>query len=221
VYRLLYTLQENGFITRSSEGKRYNLGLRLWEYGITALNGSKVHRLALHHLPQLAAQCAEPVNLSVYDRGEVLYLETVSRDVQGTKLNAAATRVPAHCSAAGKAMLAYQPDDEVERYCAGGIVGATPNTITSAEQLTHELAEIRELGYAVNRGEWHPTACGIAVPLLDHTGHAVAAIGVVCPASRFSQEFIDRVAQPALSHAREISRALGHREPQATWLAIS
>jgi DNA-binding IclR family transcriptional regulator len=59
------------------------------------------------------------------------------------------------------------------------------------------------------------------VPLLGHSGHAVAAIGVACPASRFTADFIDRVAEPALAHGREISRALGHREPATPWLAIS
>src|SRR3712207_4670789 len=107
VYRLLYTLQENGFITRSDAGKRYSLGLRLWEYGTIALNESKVREIAKHHLPRLAAQCGETVNLSVYDRGDALYLETVSNDARGIVVTPSGSRVPAHCSAAGKAMLAH------------------------------------------------------------------------------------------------------------------
>lgn len=221
VYRLLLTLQLNDLVIRSSEGKRYRLGLRLWEYGAIALNGLKVRELALHRLPQLAAQCGQLVNLSVYDRGKALYLETVSSDARGTVLTPAASRVPAHCSAAGKVMLAHQPEAEVERFCAGDLVSATLNTIVAPEALKRELDEIREQGYAINRGEWHPKSCGIAVPLLDHTGNAVAAIGVVCPAPQFSEEFIDRAAQLALGHAREVSRALGYRESPETWLAIS
>src|SRR5262249_53111020 len=77
VYRLLSTLQQNGFVSRSSEGKRYRLGLRLWEYGTLALSGLKVRELAAHHLARLAEQCGVSVNLSVYDQGDILFLETV------------------------------------------------------------------------------------------------------------------------------------------------
>ena len=102
-----------------------------------------------------------------------------------------------------------------------GLVTATPYSIASPDVLKLEIAEIRSQGYAVNRGEWHVESCGIAVPLRDQSGEAVAAIGVACHASRFSDGFVRRVSDPALIHAREISRALGYKEPSVPWLAYS
>jgi IclR family acetate operon transcriptional repressor len=118
-------------------------------------------------------------------------------------------------------MLAHLPDEEVQRYCAGELVGATHHTITSPELLWQELAAIRRRGYATNPGEWHPDACGIAAPVLDNAGYAVAAIGVACPAARFTPAWVERVAPPATEHAREVSSALGYRGPSSGWPAIS
>lgn len=221
VYRVLATLQQMGLVRRNVSDKRYQLGLRLWEFGTVAIRDLRVRDLAMHHLPLLAEQTGEAVNLSVYDEGEVLFLDAVRRMPSGTMQTALATRCPAHCSAAGKVMLAYRDQIEVDTYCERGLVTATPHTIVSSEVLRLEIAEIRGQGFAVNRGEWHMESCGIAVPLRDHTGIAVAAIGVACHASRFSDKFVARVTVPALQHAGEISRALGYKEPSAPWLALA
>ena len=122
--------------------------------------------------------------------------------------------------AAGKVLLAHLPEEEVERVCRAGLTGATKHTITSPDRLREHLSEIRRRGFAVNPGEWHLDACGVAVPLLNHTGYAVAAIGVACSAARFSPEWVERVAPPALDHARDISAALGYRGSSAGRLAI-
>jgi len=220
-HRLLATLQQNGMVTRSGNTKRYRLGLRLWEIGVAALHGFTVRDLALHHLPRLAEQCEETVNFSIYERGDVLYLDQVDSRPAGSRHLPVALRLPAHLSAAGKVMLAHLPEEEVERFCRAGLAGATRHTITSPDRLREELAEIRRQGFAINRGEWHPDACGIAVPVLDATGHAIAAVGVACPASRFSPAWVERVTPPALDHARNISAALGYRGSSAGWPGIS
>lgn len=221
VYRVLNTLQQMGMVRRNTTDKRYRLGLRLWEFGAVAIRDLRVRDLALHHLPHLAEQTGEAVNLSVFDDGDVLFLESVRTGTPGTVQSSVATRCPAHCSAAGKAILAYQDEAELVAYFERGLVAPTPYTIATPEMLRLEIAEIRGQGYAVNRGEWHVESCGIAVPLRDHSGMAVAAIGIACHASRFSDTFVRRVADPAMQHAREISRTLGFREPSVPWLAFS
>jgi IclR family KDG regulon transcriptional repressor len=221
VYRVLSTLQQLGLVRRNADDKRYRLGLRLWEFGTMAIHDLRARELASHHLSLLAEQTGEAVNLSVYDDGDVLFLDSVRVTPSGTTQATPATRCPAHCSAAGKVMLAYRPEAELDSYFERGLVSATPYTIASPDVLRLEIAEIRAQGFAVNRGEWHVESCGIAVPLRDQSGDAVAAIGVACHASRFSDGFVRRVADPAMQHAREVSRALGYREPSAPWLAFS
>jgi DNA-binding IclR family transcriptional regulator len=221
VFRVLSTLQQMGLVRRNAHDKRYRLGLRLWEFGTVAMRDLRVHELAVHHLAQLAEQTGEAVNLSIPDNGDVLFLESVRPTASGVTQTALASRFPMHCSAAGKVMLAYRSEAAVDAYCARGLVTATPYSIASPDVLKLEIAEIRSQGYAVNRGEWHVESCGIAVPLRDQSGEAVAAIGVACHASRFSDGFVRRVSDPALIHAREISRALGYKEPSVPWLAYS
>ncbi|MGD9892966.1 MAG: IclR family transcriptional regulator [Dehalococcoidia bacterium] len=221
VYRVLSTLHQMGLVRRNVNDKRYRLGLRLWELGTVAMRDLRVRELAVHHLTQLAEQTGEAVNLSVPDDGEVLFLESVRMTSSGVAQTALATRYPLHCSAAGKVMLAYRSEGAVDAYGARGLVTATAYTITSPQVLQLEIAEIRAQGFAVNRGEWHVESCGIAVPLRDQSGEAIAAIGIACHASRFSDGFVRRVSDPALIHAREISRALGYKEPSVPWLAFS
>jgi IclR family KDG regulon transcriptional repressor len=221
VYRVLSTLHQQGLVRRNTHDKRYRLGLRLWELGSMAIRDLRVRELAVHHLPLLAEQTGEAVNLSVHDDGDVLFLESVRTTSSGLAHTTLASRCPMHCSAAGKVMLAYRSEAAVDLYCERGLVAATPYTIASPEVLKLEIAEIRGQGFAVNRGEWHVESCGIAVPLRDQSGDAVAAIGISCHASRFSDGFVRRVSDPALQHAREISRALGYKEPSVPWLAFS
>lgn len=220
-HRLLLTLQQHGMVTRSADTRRYRLGLRLWEIGVAALHGLTVRDLALHHLPRLAERCEETVNFSIWERGEVLYLDQIDNRPAGSNHRPVALRLAAHFSAAGKAMLAHRPEADVEGFCQRGLPGATPHTITTPERLRQELTEIRRQGFAINRGEWHPDACGIAAPVLDHFGYAVAAIGVACPAARFSPAWVERMTAPALDHARDISAALGYRGAPAGWLGVS
>jgi DNA-binding IclR family transcriptional regulator len=223
VYRLLWTLQQNGVVTRSAEGKRYSVGIRLWEFGTAALLGHKAYSLAAPRLMQLAEQTGESVNFSVYDgaSGEVLFLDVVRHARAGIVQTPIALRCPAHCHAAGKVMLAYQDAAEVESYCARDLVAATSATITAPDRLMSELAEIRRLGFAVNRGEWAPEVCGLAVPVLNRVGCAVAAIGVACRADRFSPAWVMSAVEPALEHARDVSRALGYQESPALSFALS
>ncbi len=220
-HRLLVTLQQHGVLTRSANSKRYRLGMRLWEVGVAALHGFTVRDVALHHLPGLAEQCEETVNFSIYEGGDVLYLDQIDNRPTGSRHLPVALRLRAHYSAAGKAMLAHLPEEEVERFYRAGLPGATPHTFTSPERLQEELAEIRRQGFAANPGEWHPDACGIAAPVLDQSGYAVAALGVACPASRYSPAWVERVAPPAVHHAREVSAALGYRGSSAGWPGLS
>jgi IclR family KDG regulon transcriptional repressor len=220
-YRILNTLEQSGLIVRNRESKRYSLSVLLWELGYSALRSLPIREIAAHHLRTLAFQTKESVNLSVYDHGEVLYVDSVRNEQWGLAHVPLALRCPAHCSAAGKVMLAYHTGEEIERYCSDSLVVATPNTISSPDRLRSELDQIRTRGFAVNRGEWHVESCGIAVPIFDHTGYAIAAIGVATPPSRFTDDFVNRVAEPARGHASEISRALGFRETAASWLALA
>ena len=122
-------------------------------------------------------------------------------------------RAPAHVSAAGKALLAYQPAEEVDRVCSVGLRALTPKSITNPSALLEELRRVREQGVAFSLGELHGEVSSVAAPVFDHAGSCVAAISVSTAGHLFegrSAELADAVRTAGAA----VSARLGHH-PEA------
>ncbi len=119
-------------------------------------------------------------------------------------------RAPVHCSATGKAILAFLPPERVEAILEVPLRRYTERTICDARRLRKELTTVKAEGYAVNRGEWRTDVCAIAVPLLDHANEVAASLSLTLPTVRFTDEAIRTSFLPALREAAAaISADLG------------
>ena len=213
VYRLLATLQDEGFVERTAERNgRYQLGLELFRLGSAALNGRGLGREIFPHVEALAIDTGETVNLGVLYGCNVLYVHKIeSEKPLRASLTVGSTSVPAHCSANGKVLLAHLSDDRLER-----LIGARPlerrglNTITDQAVLRRELERIRERGYSVDDLEFADDIRAVGAPIRDHHGDVVAAIAVAGPATRFSLEGVHELAPRVISTAGGISAQLGY-----------
>lgn len=197
VHRILMTMMAGGFLERSPDGERFRLGRRIIELGLGALGRLDLRRIALPYMRQLVERFQETCDLGLYDRGRVLYVEVIH---SGRSLSVAplvGRRLPAYCSASGKAMLAFQPPDVIEEVLHEPMRQFTENTLTSPARLREELERIRERGYAVDNGELEAAIRAIAAPILNMDGYADAAIGLVGPASRLTIEAMEKM-RPAL-----------------------
>lgn len=120
--------------------------------------------------------------------------------------------MPLHSGALAKAILAFLPKPEIDRYLASGpLQRFTPNTITDPTHLGRELARIRKRGYAVSRQEVVLGAGGVAAPIFDSTGQAVASIGVSAPLHRLTAAKITDIFPELLRRAEKMSAELGRR----------
>jgi DNA-binding IclR family transcriptional regulator len=188
LYRLLDTLSIEGFVTRDPESRRYRLGLSMLELGVRAAQGLEVRRLAGAALRSLSEDTNETACLVVRDRDDVVVVEVIEPDGRFVQVNyRVGFRHPLGMAAHGKALLAFLPD---------------------GEKLT-ELRPVRQRGVAYTRDEIEPGASGVAAPVFDHTGRAVAAVGIVAPTARLPEP--ENVALRVLRSAREISERLGWR----------
>lgn len=132
----------------------------------------------------------ENVHLAVRDGDHVTLIEKLdSRRAVRTFQGLGAT-APLLATSTGKAIVAFLPDDERERLVTEGQPAYTGTTITQVDALRTHLDEIRELGYAVNRGEWRDDVTAVAAPVLDMTGVPVAAISVSSPAHRLTDDLV-------------------------------
>ena len=188
LYRLLDTLTGEGFVTRDPETRRYRLGLAMLELGVQAASGLEVRRLAGPGLRALMEDTEETACLAVRDREDLVVVEVLEPGDRFVTINyRIGFRHPLGTSAHGKALLAFLPE------------GARDPSLQS----------VRQRGVAYTRDELETGASGVAAPVFDHTGRAVAAVGIVAPSARLPEP--ESIALRVLRSAREISERLGWR----------
>lgn len=207
VHRLLNSLIELELVRQVPDGEKYELTLKLWQMGNKVLSKTNVRNIAESYMERLRDLSHEDVFLSALEGTSVLYIHKIesSRVVRATfgPVN------PAYCSATGKAILAWTPEEKA-RECVHGAQRFTEDTIVEKDAFLEELKQIRERGYSINKGEWRRSVRGVAAPIFDHCGRAVAAIGISGPAHRLSLELLEELAPTVKSAAAEISSQLGY-----------
>ena len=206
VHRLLTTLEIKRFISRDKDTGMYRLGLRIIEMASLVLQNMELRRWVLPYLKKLSEQYGETVDLSVLDGSHVIYLEVIESP-QRVKLAAAmGQRLPAYFTASGKALLAFAPEDQVEKILSENITehnGEAGLTITKALE---DLGIISERGYAISEQEYEDHINAVAAPIFDADRSAVASIAIVGPSFRLSNERLPELGEAIRKIADEISR---------------
>ena len=217
IARLVATLVEQNCLVRDPEAGKYRLGMKIWELGHRALAGLDLHDIARPEMAQLHAATRDTVHLSVLtDAGEMVFLDKIDSTKGLRPVIELGAHLPPHAVANGKAMLAFRPQAEVERILSGKLQRFTEHTVVGKRELRTALDETRRLGYAVNHGEYRADVSGVAAPILNHTGMAVAALGLSLPTTAEKHDFTDQLAHLVVKSARDISFALGHRTDSAS-----
>jgi DNA-binding IclR family transcriptional regulator len=207
--RLLAVLEAHRFVERDPATKQYVLGLRAFELAASVGARLGLRGLALPALERLAAQTGESAQLAIADDGAAVCVERVAgRQFLQTRTYVG-SRMPLHCTAVGKAMLAHWSPELVERLVADGLSANTAATLTSLDAMERELRAVRRRGYATNAEEYWPGTGGVAAPVLDARGQAVAAVGLAGPLASFGPERMPVLASAVVATARELSVRLG------------
>ena len=134
--------------------------------------------------------------------------------------SAVGRRLPAHCTAVGKALLSVLPDEELARRYGGEedpLPAMTPNSITRLVKLRDDLAQVRDRGYALDDCESNRDVRCVAAPVCEPGGTPVAALSISVPTTRTGESWPGDLADLVRDGARELSRRLGHGEGEATW----
>lgn len=207
-HRILRTFAAAGFLRQNPETREYAPSLKLWELGSRTVADLDLRAQAADVMRWLADETRETVHLSVLDGGEVVYLDKIDSPEPVRAYSRIGGRAPAYCVATGKAQLAYADPATLEAVL-GQLERHTPNTIVDPAALQAELADVRAVGFAVNRGEWRDSVWGIA-DVVRARSAIVGAIGISGPSFRLDDaERIARFAALVHEAARRISRQLG------------
>jgi DNA-binding IclR family transcriptional regulator len=205
-HRMLTTLVSRGFAEQDPDTGRYRLGLHVHELGQVSISRNRLHRRALPLLEELRQLTGQTIHLAIADGADVVHLERLQTR-QGIELLADLPhRFPAHCSASGKVISAFNPDVAAARRRARfpSLTAATLHTETEFDAM---LVDVRRRGVAYNNGEARVGAGSIAAPVCDGSGRARAAISVVgaTPVLDRSREHFTRLVVAA---SRRLSRVV-------------
>ncbi len=209
VFRLLATLLEKGFLVKTPANGRYQLSLKFLQLGRAVRLASDLRSRALPHMKQLWEEFEDTINLAVLDRGQICYLEALESPHRFKFVASAGDNDPVHCTALGKAMIAYLPEAECARLLEErGMPRFTPNTITTRASLQKELARIRQQGYAVNDGEMVEGSRCVAAPILTRSGVVAGALSVSGTATRIGPDRVRAVGLSLARHCAQLSAEL-------------
>lgn len=213
VHRYLHTLKTLGYLEQDEDTKKYRLGIRVVDLGVTALGGLELRQIAFPYLEDLATEFGHTVNMSILDDTEIIYIERVrTKRIVDLDLHVG-SRLPAYCTSMGKVLLAHLPPETLEARLEGiHLAPRGPNTITDKEALVLELRRIRERGFAINNEELAYGLSSVAAPVRSQRGDVVAAINMAVHASIISlSELENELAPRLIATADEISRKIGYR----------
>lgn len=213
-YRYAATLEDAGLLERDSRRGEYRLGLQVVELAGVALNQIPARREAIPEMDRLRDELQLLVNLAMLDPREIADIIHVAHSAPPGWPVWVATpgrRAVAQCTALGKTLLSYQPWTAVQQAIARrGWRPYTDRSLQSFEALAEELARIRQQGFADDKGERSPDTRCVAAPILDHAGHAVAALSVSGSAQRFTKEKREQAMPAVMDAAKRVSLRLGY-----------
>ena len=187
VYRILQLLMRGELVEREISAKRYAVGRRLGELSFAVQMHSPLRHERHAILARLVDQIGETCNFNVLDGNEVVYVDRVETTAVVRLHMRIGSRVPLHCTASGKLLLAHLPPASAQRLIrAAPLRRYTGRTITQPEALERELAKIRLSGIGTDSGEFLEGSVCLAVPVVDTRGRVCAAVAVHGPAPRMS-----------------------------------
>ncbi|MBV8380895.1 MAG: helix-turn-helix domain-containing protein [Paucibacter sp.] len=205
--RYLLTLTYLGFV--SQDRKMFALTPRVLRLGQSYLHSARLPRIIEPELLSMSHQLKEASVAAVLDEHEVIAIVSSNAGRITSPLIQVGARLPAHCSATGRVLLAALPDHELERWLASRpLTALTPHTIVKREDVRQVVERVRAAGFATQDQEVELGLRSIAVPLLNHRGEVVAALNVCVQASRMSMEQLIDHGLPPLLQAQQHLRVL-------------
>ncbi len=207
-HRILNDLAIGRYVDRPQAGS-YRLGMRLLELGNLVKARLDVREAALGPMRELHRLTQQPVNLSMRQGDEIIYIERSYSERSGMQVvRSVGGRAPLHLTSVGKLFLAHDDPARVRAYAARtGLTGHTRNSLTELPRLERELAQVLASGVARDNEELELGVRCMAAGIFDDQRVLLAGLSISAPADRLEEGWLDRVK----ATAAQISAALGYR----------
>ena len=208
-HRILNDLVLGRFADRPQPGS-YRLGMRLLELGNLVKGRLNVRDAAIAPMRELHKLTQQPVNLSMRQGDEIIYVERAYSERSGMQVvRAIGGRAPLHLTSVGKLFLAADDPQRIRAYAnRTGLQGHTKNSITDLATLERELSRVRQYGQASDNEELELGVRCMAAGIYDDQNKLIAGLSISSPSSRMEDSWMPRLK----ATAKEISTTLGFSE---------
>lgn len=209
IRRLLAKLTEEGYAEPTRTRGEYTATLKLVALAGHIIERTDIVRVAFPFVARLRNETGEASHFSMPGEDGVLHLVQETGESVVMVKPRLGEQVPYHCTASGKALLAYLPE-RLERVLSGGpLERHTEHTLVDPADLLLDLTRVRERGYATDDLEQSLDLRCVASPVFDHTGGVVGCVGVSAPALRVGHDRVSGIAAHVVETAATLSRTLG------------
>lgn len=212
-HRLCNVMDQQGYLQKHIDGKRFVPGPRLHALAVGVLDHSDLRAQRHAIMTALSRDVGETCNLAYRDGQGMVYAERIETKWPLRMQLPVGTRVPLHCTASGKMYLSTLPRkkceifiDCLERHAY------TPNTLTDARMLLDDLAKIRKQKYAEDREEFVPGMIALAVPIKDQHKRLLGTVAFHAPTSRMQREDALKFLSRLQLAARQLAALVGEPE---------
>ena len=215
---LLQTLTASGWLDHNQQSKQYSLGLRAWQVGQEYRGHKDLENIAKPVMDRLARTVGETVQLARLDGIENVYIAISESDKEMRMASSVGSRLPAHATGIGKALLSMLDPAEAERRLRSVMLPRyTDKTVTDVNELMTLVEQVRTRGFGVDDEENISGCRCVAVALTNDVGTGVlSAISVTMPTSRTGESWPDSIVGPLILAAKEIRSILGAPDPLHT-----
>jgi len=213
LHDLIQVLSARGYIVQSPEGKRYRLGVRLFEVGSAYSNQMDLVEAARAVIEAINSLTGESVDLCIRDGASMIPIYKKKATFALRYDSVLGERLPGHASAVGKAILAWLGPSELhELFPSPELPAFTEKTITSLGALEAHLRGVRESAVAFNLEEMFVGICAAASAIVDRDGSPRAGISITAPTMRFMEKQ-GQVGELAKAGAELVATRAGYRGP--------
>ena len=211
VHRFLANLVTAGFLNRDGEGT-HSLGIACFSIGQATVGQLDIRRLSLPYLRELNQQTRETIHLTVRHGLSAVYVEKLDSPEPLRIHSRIGAAVPLYCTAVGKVMLAYMPEDEQQRILPDlNLQRQTSNSVGNLQELKTELYRVRKNGYACDLEENERHIRCVAAPIWDHTGSVQSSLSITAPTVRMPVARLRQLAPMIQRAGLQVSAELGYQ----------
>ncbi|NWK56601.1 IclR family transcriptional regulator [Verrucomicrobiaceae bacterium N1E253] len=211
IFRITTTLLDLGYLSRHPESQKFTLTKKFLAFGLHAISDENIIEQSMDIMRKLRDSTRAAAFIGVMNEGKGVMLEQAPGGYPFKLSIEPGSQFRMHCSAPGKAMLAFMRDDEAEPILKKmQFPGFTDTTITTLRAYRKELAEVKELGYALDRAEEFEGIHCVGAPIFDHTQRVIATLWISGSSSNLPSDTFPELGEKVKDAAARISVRLGY-----------